>query len=123
MEASPALSDCQERALLPRSATNTTDLSSGSPYKSINVDGVDVHWYLRLEDVPRGKEEGEEGTYTHTLSINLCCSYLQTGLSYFIAHEFLDALPIHQFQVCKYSGTSDKGFSKKRTAFLEGHSF
>ena len=51
--------------------------NAGIYRKAVSKYGIDVTWYQSLIDVPQ-------------------------GLSCFIAHEFLDALPIHKFQVSGY---------------------
>ncbi|XP_064402936.1 protein arginine methyltransferase NDUFAF7, mitochondrial-like [Halichondria panicea] len=78
VEASLALSSIQQQTLTesPASTPPPNDAPPSNPYQSCRLEahgGVEVHWYKKLEDVPR-------------------------GFSYFFAHEFLDALPIHQFQ-------------------------
>ncbi|KAL8564289.1 hypothetical protein ACOMHN_050900 [Nucella lapillus] len=92
VEISPALSQMQAQRL--SGSTEPTDLSSVKegqghgkdgqghgeegqglgPYRrEMSKYGVEVFWYRSLEDVPK-------------------------GLSVYMAHEFLDALPIHKFQ-------------------------
>ncbi|XP_067681728.1 protein arginine methyltransferase NDUFAF7, mitochondrial-like [Haliotis asinina] len=83
VEVSPALSDIQESKLSGKkleqiqaeASTRSPDTASeGGHYKQcISKYGQPVYWYQSLQDVPY-------------------------GLSCFIAHEFLDALPIHKFQ-------------------------
>lgn len=73
VEMSRPMSKLQEETLTGNVSTSTPFAELTSPYKSCTLpSGVDVHWYLSVKDVPK-------------------------GLSYFIAHEFFDALPIHQF--------------------------
>lgn len=78
VEASPALTTIQEQALTATPSHTHTQQATPSPtnhhYRASQVDGLDVFWYRDLKEVPEGH-------------------------SYFIAHEFLDALPIHQFQM------------------------
>jgi NADH dehydrogenase [ubiquinone] 1 alpha subcomplex assembly factor 7 len=86
VEASPALSRVQEATLTGVNKEQTSSDKKAifveSPYKTCTLDsGVSVSWYQRLEDVP-------------------------TGHSYIIAHEFFDALPIHQFQVLHITATT-----------------
>ncbi|CAI8052226.1 Protein arginine methyltransferase NDUFAF7, mitochondrial [Geodia barretti] len=78
VEASPTMSHLQEKTLTGEERevveTGQRALFEESPYKTCTLEsGVPVHWYQRLEDVP----------LSH---------------SYIIAHEFFDALPVHQFQ-------------------------
>ncbi|XP_065919348.1 protein arginine methyltransferase NDUFAF7, mitochondrial-like isoform X2 [Dysidea avara] len=78
VELSPALCGIQEETL-----TGTTHVAQPSldlppdhegSYRSCKLpSGASVSWYRELNEVP-------------------------TGLSYYIAHEFFDALPVHQFQ-------------------------
>ncbi len=109
VEASPALSVIQQQTLTESSATpphnsatppldsatpSPDSVTSSSPYQSCTLEsygGVEVHWYRNLEEVPKGKLV----IFACALVIDVCFS----GFSYFFAHEFLDALPIHQFQV------------------------
>ena len=82
VEISPALSQIQSERLTD--STKATDLSDCSetkdgeglgPYRQETTKyGAQVSWYRTLEDVPK-------------------------GLSIYLAHEFLDALPVHKFQV------------------------
>ncbi|KAL5463553.1 hypothetical protein EMCRGX_G032458 [Ephydatia muelleri] len=73
IEMSPAMSRLQEETLTGNKSTSAPSAELISPYKSCTLaSGVEVHWYLSVKDVPK-------------------------GLSYFIAHEFFDALPVHQF--------------------------
>lgn len=80
VELSPHLSDMQYDKL-----TNNNQQSQGSAaaqngssepcYRScVSHHNFNVHWYRQLADVPKAP-------------------------SFFIAHEFFDALPIHKFQV------------------------
>ncbi|CAF2100563.1 unnamed protein product [Brassica napus] len=53
-----------------------TDESSSEKKAISSLDGTPVHWHATLEEVPSGVP------------------------TIIIAHEFYDALPVHQFQVC-----------------------
>lgn len=55
---------------------NCQDVSSLCYKRCVSQTGVPVSWYRALQDVP-----------------------LQDGNCFFVAHEFFDALPVHQFQV------------------------
>ena len=96
VEVSPKLSEMQQEKLsgVPTSQTNNsdaTDSPDGHPSRLGQSDeessldkkcyrccrskhGPPVSWYRRLQDVPR-------------------------GFSFYLAHEFFDALPVHKFQV------------------------
>ena len=68
-----------------------TMASSDSHYRSCqSKHGVPVSWYRSLQDVPR-------------------------GFSFFVAHEFFDALPVHKFQV------GELGYSSVCDVFVIGH--
>lgn len=55
---------------------NCQDVSSLCYKRCVSQTGVPVSWYRAVQDVP-----------------------LQDGNCFFVAHEFFDALPAHQFQV------------------------
>ncbi len=60
VEASPALSSIQQQTLTesPASTPPPNDAPPSSPYQSCRLEahgGVEVHWYKKLEDVPRGE--------------------------------------------------------------------
>lgn len=85
VEISPKLSQLQAERLTNGTTEATTAKMNNygesingetlGPYRQeISKYGQKVFWYRALEDVP-------------------------SGLSFFIGHEFLDALPIHKFQV------------------------
>lgn len=71
VETSDALIDEQEKALCIYKSDNTKD----TPHirKNRTRTGVNVYWYKTIDDIP-------------------------DGFTVFIANEFLDALPVHQFQ-------------------------
>ncbi|KAK7104723.1 protein arginine methyltransferase NDUFAF7, mitochondrial-like [Littorina saxatilis] len=81
VEISPALSQMQSQLLTDN--TKPTDLSDSGqgtdgqslgPYRQGTTKyGPPISWYRALEDVPK-------------------------GISFFVGHEFLDALPVHKFQ-------------------------
>ena len=92
VEVSPHLSQMQYDKLAGKTSaeTATLDTTGSESAKSLVEDtasrgqhyktgtsryGPDVFWYSQLADVPK-------------------------GVSFFLAHEFFDALPIHKFQVC-----------------------
>ncbi|KAJ8957978.1 hypothetical protein NQ318_001979 [Aromia moschata] len=75
IEISPTLSDIQAELLC---RANFCDENAAAYKKGISHNGVPVHWYKRLNDVPN-------------------------NFTLFIAHEFFDALPIHKFHR-KYNG-------------------
>ena len=76
VEVSERLSEVQKQALCVPSSNNSLDGSEESGcYKScVSKYGPKVSWYSSLSKVP-------------------------TGLAFYVAHEFFDALPIHKFQV------------------------
>ena len=61
-------------------------------YQSGVAHGVNIYWYRHLQHVPRGT--------VATLALCYGCGYAVVGHAYYIAHEFFDALPVHQFKVC-----------------------
>lgn len=93
VEVSPALSQMQSERLTGKSETppmttnggpvqhnsemsqnfSENSRSLGAYRQGVTKYGAKVSWYRALEDVPK-------------------------GLSFFLAHEFLDALPVHKFQ-------------------------
>jgi len=80
VEVSPHLSEMQYHKLTNSNAASSQGSaqvrSSSEPcYRScVSYHDFNVHWYHHLEDVPKAP-------------------------SFFIAHEFFDALPVHKFQV------------------------
>lgn len=79
----------------PADLTCSADDASSGPYKSVQLDAdSSVHWYNRLEDVPQG---------------NAAC---------FVGHEFLDALPIHKFQVPHVTVQNFKKYHEKRSSVM-----
>ena len=82
VEISPALSQIQSERLTdstkPADLSDLGEAKDGEglgPYRQeVTKYGAQVSWYRALEDVPK-------------------------GLSIYLAHEFLDALPVHKFQV------------------------
>ncbi|EDO36785.1 predicted protein [Nematostella vectensis] len=76
VEVSPALSDIQKTTLTGISEmTNKEPSKENKPYykQCCSKDGIPVFWYSSIKDIPK-------------------------AYSFFLAHEFFDALPIHQFQ-------------------------
>ncbi|XP_031635747.1 protein arginine methyltransferase NDUFAF7 homolog, mitochondrial [Contarinia nasturtii] len=75
VEISPYLSELQAKRLCCQSAeTKKEDLDSVPYYrKGESVSGIKIYWYRELEQVPK-------------------------SFSIYLAHEFFDALPVHQFQ-------------------------
>uniref|UniRef100_UPI00358F952F protein arginine methyltransferase NDUFAF7, mitochondrial isoform X2 n=1 Tax=Myxine glutinosa TaxID=7769 RepID=UPI00358F952F len=74
VEVSPALSEVQEEVLCGSVSPHSTQLPSNGAHKQrVNSRGVPVSWYRNVQDVPE-------------------------GFSFYLAHEFFDALPIHKFQ-------------------------
>ncbi|XP_005105434.1 protein arginine methyltransferase NDUFAF7, mitochondrial [Aplysia californica] len=76
VEVSPALGQMQASKLTGKDTSEVEEGDSdcvGAYRNATSKYGIDVSWYRSLADVPQ-------------------------GLSCFIAHEFLDALPIHKFQ-------------------------
>ena len=76
VEVSPTLGQIQEAKLTGQDVGDIVEDSDcvGAYRTATSKYGIDVSWYRNLVDVPQ-------------------------GLSCFIAHEFLDALPIYKFQV------------------------
>jgi len=79
VEVSPHLSDMQYSKLTggdqSQGSAATQEWSSEPCYRScVSQYKIDVHWYRQLDDVPKAP-------------------------SFFLAHEFFDALPVHKFQV------------------------
>ncbi|KAH7668058.1 putative S-adenosyl-L-methionine-dependent methyltransferase MidA, partial [Aphelenchoides avenae] len=77
VEISDALIDQQERLLCENPSTPVSD--EAYVRKNHTRTGLPVYWYRDLDDVP-------------------------AGFSVYVANEFLDALPIHQFQRDPSSG-------------------
>ena len=73
VEISPTLAQKQE-ALLCRESSGVSNENALHYKEGRTKTDVPVYWYSRIQDVPK-------------------------GFSCFIAHEFFDALPIHQFKV------------------------
>lgn len=75
VEISSHLSDMQARRLCCRFAETPKDDPSVTHYQNgETISGIKVFWYHKIEDVPK-------------------------AFSIYLAHEFLDALPIHKFQL------------------------
>ncbi|KAM5164903.1 protein arginine methyltransferase NDUFAF7, mitochondrial isoform 2-T2 [Mantella aurantiaca] len=73
VEVSPKLSEIQARNLLGK-RTEAKHEDKSSCYKTgITETGLPVNWYYHIQDVP-------------------------SGYTFYIAHEFFDALPIHKLQ-------------------------
>ena len=82
VEVSPHLSDMQHNKLTNDNQSQGSAAHSRSSelcYRScVSHHNFNVHWYRQLADVPKAP-------------------------SFFIAHEFFDALPVHKFQVTDVS--------------------
>ncbi|CAJ0943261.1 unnamed protein product, partial [Mesorhabditis belari] len=74
VETANALIDAQEKTLC---GSNSPNLDSNAAYirKNQTTNGFPIFWYNNIDDIP-------------------------ANFSVFISNEFLDALPIHQFQKC-----------------------
>ncbi|XP_074659351.1 protein arginine methyltransferase NDUFAF7, mitochondrial-like [Tubulanus polymorphus] len=74
VEVSPALSNKQaEKLSSPETTIEVSDKDAPCYKKCKSKYGFDVFWYKQIQDVPQ-------------------------GFSFYVAHEFFDALPIHKFQ-------------------------
>ncbi|NXX21086.1 NDUF7 methyltransferase, partial [Podargus strigoides] len=72
VEVSPKLSEIQ--ALMLTGGKTQSDPEENSAYmKGVSKTGIPIFWYTHIQDVP-------------------------PGYSFYLAHEFFDALPIHKFQ-------------------------
>ncbi|XP_044865254.1 protein arginine methyltransferase NDUFAF7, mitochondrial isoform X2 [Mauremys mutica] len=72
-EVSPKLSEIQALTLTGGKIQPELDVTSPVYMKGISKAGIPIFWYRELQDVPQ-------------------------GTSFYLAHEFFDALPIHKFQ-------------------------
>ncbi|XP_071891751.1 protein arginine methyltransferase NDUFAF7, mitochondrial [Anas platyrhynchos] len=72
VEVSPKLSETQAQMLTGGKVQSNPE-DEAAYMKGISKTGIPVYWYRGIQDVPQ-------------------------GYSFYIAHEFLDALPIHKFQ-------------------------
>ncbi|CAM4536885.1 unnamed protein product [Lepidochelys olivacea] len=73
VEVSPKLSEIQALTLTGGKIQSELDVTSPVYMKGISKAGIPIFWYRELQDVPQ-------------------------GTSFYLAHEFFDALPIHKFQ-------------------------
>uniref|UniRef100_A0A452J0P6 Protein arginine methyltransferase NDUFAF7 n=1 Tax=Gopherus agassizii TaxID=38772 RepID=A0A452J0P6_9SAUR len=73
VEVSPKLSEIQAFTLTGGKIQPELDVTSPVYMKGISKAGIPIFWYRELQDVPQ-------------------------GTSFYLAHEFFDALPIHKFQ-------------------------
>ncbi|KAM7172318.1 protein arginine methyltransferase NDUFAF7, mitochondrial isoform 3-T3 [Macrochelys suwanniensis] len=73
VEVSPKLSEIQALTLTGEKIQSELDVTSPVYMKGISKAGIPIFWYRELQDVPQ-------------------------GTSFYLAHEFFDALPIHKFQ-------------------------
>ncbi|XP_067418782.1 protein arginine methyltransferase NDUFAF7, mitochondrial [Emydura macquarii macquarii] len=73
VEVSPKLSELQALTLTGGKIQPELDVTSPVYMKGISKTGIPIFWYQELQDVPQGN-------------------------SFYLAHEFFDALPIHKFQ-------------------------
>ncbi|XP_072491964.1 protein arginine methyltransferase NDUFAF7, mitochondrial isoform X1 [Notamacropus eugenii] len=73
VEVSQKLSEIQALTLTDETVALERDAESPVYMKGITKSGIPISWYRSLQDVPR-------------------------GYSFYLAHEFFDALPVHKFQ-------------------------
>ncbi|XP_043840578.1 protein arginine methyltransferase NDUFAF7, mitochondrial isoform X1 [Dromiciops gliroides] len=73
VEVSQKLSEIQALTLTDKKIALEHDAESPVYMKGITKSGIPISWYRNLQDVPQGH-------------------------SYYLAHEFFDALPVHKFQ-------------------------
>ncbi|KAI6071944.1 NADH dehydrogenase [ubiquinone] complex I, assembly factor 7 [Aix galericulata] len=72
VEVSPKLSEAQAQMLTGGKVQSNSE-DEPAYMKGISKTGIPIYWYRGIQDVPQ-------------------------GYSFYVAHEFLDALPIHKFQ-------------------------
>ncbi|XP_035416813.1 protein arginine methyltransferase NDUFAF7, mitochondrial isoform X4 [Cygnus atratus] len=72
VEVSPKLSESQAQMLTGGKVQSNSE-DEAAYMKGISKTGIPIYWYRGIQDVPQ-------------------------GYSFYLAHEFLDALPIHKFQ-------------------------
>uniref|UniRef100_A0A8C3CX95 Protein arginine methyltransferase NDUFAF7 n=1 Tax=Cairina moschata TaxID=8855 RepID=A0A8C3CX95_CAIMO len=72
VEVSPKLSETQAQMLTGGKVQSNSE-DEPAYMKGISKTGIPIYWYRGIQDVPQ-------------------------GYSFYVAHEFLDALPIHKFQ-------------------------
>uniref|UniRef100_A0A8B9IBV2 Protein arginine methyltransferase NDUFAF7 n=1 Tax=Anser brachyrhynchus TaxID=132585 RepID=A0A8B9IBV2_9AVES len=72
VEVSPKLSETQAQMLTGGNVQSNSE-DEAAYMKGISKTGIPIYWYRGIQDVPQ-------------------------GYSFYLAHEFLDALPIHKFQ-------------------------
>ncbi|XP_007477094.1 protein arginine methyltransferase NDUFAF7, mitochondrial isoform X1 [Monodelphis domestica] len=73
VEVSQKLSEIQALTLADETVTLEHNAESPVYMKGITKSGIPIYWYRSLQDVPQ-------------------------GYSFYLAHEFFDALPVHKFQ-------------------------